>query len=317
MSAPAQCEMFLLRYMPDVVKGEFINVGIVFVQSDFGGAGSFYADVRFTSDYSRVRCLDPGADVEMLRQLEADIRGRLKVPPNKRAELLRQIQDSLSNTIQISEPKACLTSDPAHELDQLAESYLERNRRAASHDSDSEVDHVAETKRSSSARNLVLRKMRRAFEDAGVWPLMQKKMPVAQYTFSNDPLKIDCGYFNTHDAFREGEFKSQRSKVKSGEANDQRPTTDDRALRLFHAIAFDPDATSSKALAFTFPDLRAGIQREHHAAAELTAIVAEDYDKDDDTARFAINILRKSEIKLATTADLAMLAEHARKDLRL
>lgn len=311
MSAPAQCEMFLLRYMPDVVKGEFINVGIVFVQADFGGAGSLYADVRFTSDYSRVRCLDPDADVEMLRQLEADIRQRLKVPPKKRAELLRQIQDSLSNTIQISEPKACLTSDPAHELDRLAKSYLERKRRAVAHNADNIEEVAAESKRGSSGRNLILRKMRRAFEEAGVWPLMQKRIPVAQYAFSHDPLKIDCGYT------LEGLRGSGRPRLERPSGSRLENNSEGKALRLFHALTFDPDAAFSKALAFTFPQLRASIHREHGASAELTAIVTEGYDHDDDAARFATNILRKSEIKLATIADLAMIADQARKDLRL
>jgi hypothetical protein len=88
------------------------------------------------------------------------------------------------------------------------------------------------------------------------------------------------------------------------------------AIKLFHALTFDSDAAASKALAFSFPELRAGIHREHRAEAELTAIVSADYNQDDDAARFATNILRKSEIRLATTADLPKLAALARKDLR-
>lgn len=281
MSGPAQCEFFLLRYVPDAVKNEFVNVGVVLVQTNAGGSAAAFADVRFTTDWRRVRCLDPDADVEMLQQLESEIRQRLQVGPEQRAELLAQIKDSLSNTIQIAEPKACLAAEPAQELEQLATQYLEQTRRRGN-------------ARALIGRSYVLREMRSAFEQAGVWPLMQKNVPVAQYTLANDPLKIDCSY----------ECKMQNAKFKMGE---------DRAFRMFHALTFDAEASSAKALAFTFPELRAGIQREHHASAELTAIVAEH--EEDDASRFAENVLRKSEIKLATRADLAMIAAKAREEL--
>ena len=275
MPQAAQCEFFLLRYVPDAVKNEFINVGVVLVQTDPNGSPAF-ADVRFTSDFARVRCLDPEADIEMLRALESEIRQRIKASPRQRAELLQQIKQSFSNVIQVDEPKACVAEEPAREIEQLAQSYLESSKPGR-----------ASRPASASSRGAVLQAMRRSFEDAGVWPLMQKQIPVAQYTFSADPLKIDCGY---------------------------KPNG---TIRMFHALSFDSDAASSKALAFSFPELRAGIEREQHAGAELTAIVAEGYDRDDDAARFATSILRKSEIQLATTADLAMLAERARIELRL
>ena len=48
---------FLLRYVPDAVKEEFVNIGVVMVG---GGTDAGYADVRFTRDWRRVLCLDPG-----------------------------------------------------------------------------------------------------------------------------------------------------------------------------------------------------------------------------------------------------------------
>ena len=69
MKKRRQCEFFLLRYVPDAVKDEFVNVGVVLVES-----GGGWADVRFTHDWKRVRCLDPDADVEMLEGLEREIK---------------------------------------------------------------------------------------------------------------------------------------------------------------------------------------------------------------------------------------------------
>src|ERR1041385_2011049 len=67
MAEKIQCRFFVLRYAPDAVKNEFINVGLVLLPP----TGS--AQVRFTRDWSRVLCLDPDADVEVLQALEADL----------------------------------------------------------------------------------------------------------------------------------------------------------------------------------------------------------------------------------------------------
>jgi len=173
-----QCEFFLLRYVPDAVKDEFVNIGVVLVEPGTNGAG--FAEVRFTRDWQRVKCLDPSADLEMLEGLEHDLRARLK---EGSAEFIRKAHESLSNVLQLSPPKACLAEFPAEELGRLAEMYLERARRPAA-------------KGAAAGRQAIAQRMRDAFEQAGVWKhkLMRKRIAVARYTHPGDPLKIDCGY---------------------------------------------------------------------------------------------------------------------------
>ena len=65
-----QCEFFLIRYVPDVVKGEFTNIGVVLREA---GRRDGAAVVRFTRDWSRVRCMDADADVGLLESLEGEI----------------------------------------------------------------------------------------------------------------------------------------------------------------------------------------------------------------------------------------------------
>jgi len=72
MDPKVQCRFFTLRYAPDAVKNEFINVGLVLLPPAGG------AQVRFTRDWSRVLCLDPDADMEMLQALESDLRSQLR-----------------------------------------------------------------------------------------------------------------------------------------------------------------------------------------------------------------------------------------------
>src|SRR5579862_3646164 len=125
MADRRQLEFFLLRYVPDAVKDEFVNIGLVMVEP--GANGGAFAEVRFTRDWRRVRCLDPQADVEMLAALERDIRGQLATT-HDREVLLRKLEDSFSNVIQLSPAKGCLAEDPVREIETMASIYLEATR---------------------------------------------------------------------------------------------------------------------------------------------------------------------------------------------
>lgn len=67
-----QCDFLLMRYVPDPIKNESVNIGVLLF-----GRENAYAGVRFTRDWSRVRCLDPQADLETLEALEKDIADQL------------------------------------------------------------------------------------------------------------------------------------------------------------------------------------------------------------------------------------------------
>ena len=175
MAETRQCEFFLLRYVPDAVKDEFVNIGVMVLEDDGGFAG-----VRFTRDWRRVRCLDPDADVEHFAALEAELRARL-ADVSDRAVLLAKLQDCLSNTIQLSAGKACLTADPAVEIADLATLYLESRA-------------VEGARRQLTRRERIAAAMQDAFTSAGVWDGMAKGIAVARFTRPGDPLKLDCGY---------------------------------------------------------------------------------------------------------------------------
>ena len=177
MAERKQLEFFLLRYVPDAVKDEFVNIGVVMVEPGANGGG--FAEVRFTRDWRRVRCLDPQADVEMLESLEREIRGQLATT-HDRDVLLRRLEDSFSNVIQLSAAKGCLAEDPAREIEAMASIYLEAAKIGG--------------RRETSGRQRILGKMREAFEEAGVWGLMRHEIAVAEYTQKGDPLRIDCSY---------------------------------------------------------------------------------------------------------------------------
>ncbi|PSH05005.1 MAG: DUF3037 domain-containing protein [Acidobacteria bacterium] len=174
MKKRRQCEFFLLRYVPDAVKDEFVNVGVVLFES-----GGGYADVRFTKDWKRVRCLDPEADVEMLEGLEREIKERILEGGSSQEWLLKRMEDTFSNAIRLTPTKAVLADSPQEEIGRLAEMYLERAKKGA---------------RTVSGRMQIFQTMRGEFERKGVWALMRHNIAASEYTHRGDPLKIDAAY---------------------------------------------------------------------------------------------------------------------------
>ena len=266
MADKIQCRFFVLRYAPDAVKNEFINVGLVLLPP----AGS--AQVRFTRDWSRVLCLDPEADVEMLQALESDLRNQLREMNGDHDLILRRIQDSFSNAIQPSEFQACLASSAVDEADELARLYLERPRRR-------------QQAREPGARVAIVARMRSEFEAAGVWPLMQEKIPVSRYTRSGDPLKIDCGY------------------------------SPNGTVKLFHAVTLSSDINAAKVLAFSFPELAHGIKKAEGKQALLTAVVEDSLPTDDESVAFARETLEQNAIRIAPVNSMAAVAREAAREL--
>ena len=177
MAGLKNLEFFLLRYVPDAIKDEFVNIGVVVLEPDANGQG--FVDVRFTQDWRRVRCLDPQADVEILQALEADVRRQL-TDAQGRAFIMQKLEDSFSNLIQLSPSKAVLAEDPVRELAALASLYLESPLPAA--------------KRAASGRQAILGHMTQAFETAGILRLMLHNIAAAPYTKPGDPFKFDYGY---------------------------------------------------------------------------------------------------------------------------
>lgn len=325
MAELKQCEFFLLRYQPDSLTGEFANIGIVLLEGGdatspvTAAAGTHgvdvaqphaavrhYVHVRFTRDWRRVRCLDPDADLDVLQELENDLREQFTAGPLSGEVLVSKLQDYCSNALQLTPVTACLAEDPAREVETLARLYLERPL----HGSSARV----------SGRQAIVARMKDAFEQAGVWGRMLKRIAAADYTFAGDPLKIDCGY--TVDGQRptahgQGSENASLSLVEEPlalPAASRRPSAVD-SVHLFHAVSLASDLDTAKVLAFSFPQLREGIARKERRRAELIAVTEDGLDLNDPAVAFALATLQRSEIAVAAARDLPQIAERARDDL--
>jgi hypothetical protein len=175
MNEPFPCEFSLVRYVPDPVKNEFVNIGVLLREA----AGSA-SQVRFTQDWARVRCVDPDADTDMLEAMETEMRRRLLEPESDAPSLMKTVEDSFSHLLQITAPKALLAENLAAGMDQLMRLYVEPRRE--------------KTRPALSGRAAIVRSLRTHFEQARVWDLLRRRIPAADYTRPGDSLKIDCGY---------------------------------------------------------------------------------------------------------------------------
>ncbi len=178
MAERQQCEFQLIRYVPDPVKNEFVNIGVL-----LRGAEREQSALRFTRDWGRVRCLDPDADTAMLEALEIEVGHRLRSQPADHPKpILEMLESSLSNGLQITETKAYLAETFLAGLEDLMRRYVDSPRR--------------ERRQRRGGRAALVAAMRTHFEAAGVWTLMRKQIAAANYTKPGDPLRIDCGYRN-------------------------------------------------------------------------------------------------------------------------
>jgi hypothetical protein len=276
-----------LRYVPDVVKGEFVNVGVVLLET--GGDEAAFTDVRFTRDWRRARCVDPDVDVALFEALERELRNRLqsrtpevinyKGPMSRREWLLNQIETGWSGTLQMTSATAVLTDSPEAELGLLARAYLESAPRERG-------------ERVVRGRQAIQQAMRAAFEEAGMWALMQKDIAAAEFTRPGDPFKVDCGY------------------------------QPNGMLHLIHAFSLAEQTPAvqvngARVLVSSYSDMREGIIQKRHVESDFTAIIEDGLDVSDVAVAFALETLQQGGIQVSRVAELPMIAERVRVEMML
>jgi hypothetical protein len=275
------CEFFLIRYVPDVVKGEFTNIGVLLREA--GGASHAEkpdgAVVRFTRDWSRVRCMDADADIGLLEALEGEIAERLRMSATDPKPLLALLQDTLSNSVQISEARASLAESMPAELEQLMRMYVEPLK--------------VKVERKRTGRAAIAGAMRSEFERAGVWGLMRKRIAASLYTRPGDPMKIDCGY-RPNGVIRMFQAVSLEGDVEAAKGLAY------SAPQLMEGV----QRVEAARLELT-------------AIVEPLRTVSDTEDEAMERYRFGVEAMERQEIRVVTMNDLARVAETARVELRV
>ncbi len=119
----------VVRYVPDPVRGEQVNVGVIVVseKGEFVGA-------RFDRDFTRAKCVGRREDVSFLRDFARSFevpRARkqqllLPMPGGTKwnADVITDLHREWANSIQLSEPRAAIETDPLELVDEVFERYV-------------------------------------------------------------------------------------------------------------------------------------------------------------------------------------------------
>jgi hypothetical protein len=269
------CEFRLLRYVPDAVRNEFVHIGVILREQGSRDA----AEVRFTRDWRRVRCLDPYADTDLLEGMESELRRRFVEDPNGR--LMRLLSESLSLNIQMTEPKAYLAESIPAAVEELMRLYVEPPRR--------------QNLPRLSGRAAIQAKMRTEFERVGVWDLLRKRIAAADYTRPGDPLRIDVGY-------------RPNGVIRMFHAVSLEPGVEMAKVLAFSAAGIRDGV---KRLERADLELTAIIE-------PASKLGASDEDPDRLAIyRFGVETMEEHQIRVLTTADMSRVADTARRELRV
>ncbi len=269
------CEFHLLRYVPDAVRNEYVHIGVILREQGSPEA----AEVRFTRDWRRVRCLDPEADTALLEGMESELRRRFLAEPD--GNLMGLLNESLSLSVQMTESKAYLAESLPAGMEELMRLYVEPPPR----------ERVPRL----SGRAAIHAKMRTEFERAGVWDLMRKRILASDYTRPGDPLRIDVGY-------------RPNGIIRMFHAVSLEP-----GVEMAKVLAFS--AAGLKAGVERVEKAELELTAVIEPAARLGA--SDDDPERLEMYRFGVETMEEHQIRVLTTSDLGRVAETARRELRV
>jgi hypothetical protein len=269
------CEFQLLRYVPDAVRNEYVHIGVILREQ----GSDKPAEVRFTRDWRRLRCLDPEADTALLESMESELRQRFREEPQGR--LMQLLEESLSLNVQMTAPKAYLAESLPAGMEELMRLYVEPLRR----------ERIPRLR----GRAAIQATMRGEFERAGVWDLLRKQIAARDYTRPGDPLRIDLGY-------------RPNGLIRMFHAVSLEPGVEMAKVLAFSAgtLRTGVERIEKAALELTAviePAAKIGATDEDAERLEMY--------------RFGVETMEEHQIRVLTTSDMGRVADTARRELRL
>jgi hypothetical protein len=225
--------------------------------------------------------MDADADIGLLEALESEIGARLQMAGTDAPGIkpvVEILQDTLANSVQMTEVKACLAESLQAEIEQLMRMYVEPLK--------------VKTERKRTGRAAIAGAMRTEFERAGVWGLMRKRIAASLYTRTGDPMKIDCGY-RPNGVIRMFQAVSLEGDVEAAKGLAY------SAPQLIEGV----QRVEAARLELT-------------AIVEPLRAVSDTEDEAMERYRFGVEAMERQEIRVVTVSDLVRVAETARLELR-
>jgi hypothetical protein len=269
------CEFRLLRYVPDAVRNEYVHIGVILREQ----GSSDPPRIQFTRDWRRVHCLDPDADTAVLEGMESELRRRFEAEPD--GNLMRLLNDSLSLSVQMTEPKAYLAESLPAGMEELMRLFVEPAAR----------ERIPRL----SGRAAIQARMRAEFERAGVWDLLRKRVAASEYTRPGDPLKIDAAY-------------RPNGVIRMFHAVSLEPGVEMAKVLAFSSAGLRAgvervDKAELELTVIIEPAARLGATTEEPDRLEMY--------------RFGVETMEEHQIRVLTTSDMGRVADTARRELRV
>jgi hypothetical protein len=179
----------VLRYAPNPVRDEWVNIGVLVFDSESGERRLRLVEEE--DEFHRVRRLHPDADESVLPRLRDTLESLFTAEGRVRdwrsgggLEWLTQLDKLdkvLSTALQVTEPVGTRATDLDAELERLYR------------------DHVAVPRAVGRAglpgsRGNLRAYCSQVFKQARLWDRLEKSVRAAEFTFPGDPMRIDYGY---------------------------------------------------------------------------------------------------------------------------
>jgi Protein of unknown function (DUF3037) len=250
------CAYHVVRYTPNLVRDEWVNIGVLLFDPASGRL--LQRVVEEPSEFARVRRLQPTADEELLRRLSDDFASQSAAAGGNAQAYIARLEQTLSTTVQLSPRKGLLAEDLEAELDRLYRDHVEAPR------PDRPAEHV-------TTRNGIRARANQVFRGTGIWPRLERRLRVDEFTQPGDPLRLDYGY--------------RRNGTRG----------------FVQALSLSRDPGQAKVLAFTADAIRQKV-----AHPEFVAITeAEPHPQENARHRFILGLLEAREISVVPLGRLA------------
>jgi hypothetical protein len=184
------CAYRVLRYTPNLVRDEWLNVGVLVFDAQTGERR--LRMIEEPAEYARVRRLHPQADEGLLRALRDDLEKRFSGASmlfgngNAQAgtdwlKLLGKWDETLSNALQLAPQKGVYADDLDAETERLYADHVALQRTA---------NRVG----APGGRGEIRSYCAQVFKQARLWERLQKGVRAEEFTFPGDPMRLDFGY---------------------------------------------------------------------------------------------------------------------------
>jgi hypothetical protein len=173
------CAYKVVRYIPNLIRDEWVNIGIVLFDPV---SGQVLRRMMEESDFDRLCKRYPQADGNLLRRLPEEFEVQLAERP---LEQLDRLSQTLATGVQLSPQTGLLSEDLDAELDRLYHDQVEPLRRSRRSEDRSEE---------LSSRNAIRTRVNQVFRSTGIWTRLERRVRVEEFTYAGDPMRLDYSY---------------------------------------------------------------------------------------------------------------------------